>query len=70
MSEMKTVVLTTLEMEEPASSRTAWRFLQDWRVFSAMVPSTSSPSGVRGMEPEVKMAKGVLMAWDCIKRLV
>jgi hypothetical protein len=52
MSERKMVVLTTLERLEPASSRTAWAFLQTWAVFSPMVPSISVPSGVRGIWPE------------------
>lgn len=46
------VVLTTLARLEPASSRTAWAFLQHWAVTSAMVPVTRVPSGVRGIWPE------------------
>jgi hypothetical protein len=52
MSEMKMVVLTTLEREEPACLRTASRFSQHKRVFSAMVPSIRVPSAVRGIWPE------------------
>ena len=39
MSARKTVVLTTFSMEEPASVRTAWRFLMQRAVFSAMEAS-------------------------------
>ena len=47
MSEMKIVVLTTLDREEPASVMTASTFLQHCLVFSAIVPSTGVPSGVQ-----------------------
>ncbi|CRK28283.1 hypothetical protein BN1708_015172 [Verticillium longisporum] len=65
MSARKTLTLTTLSMEEPASVRTARRFAMIWRVLSVMEPVTRAPSGVAGIWPLRKMAKGVLMAWDC-----
>lgn len=43
MSERKTVVLTTLSMEEPASARTALTCWTQRAVFSAMEPPTRTP---------------------------
>jgi hypothetical protein len=49
MSARKMLTLTTFWMEEPASLRTASRLEQQRRVFSWMVPSIKTPSGVRGI---------------------
>lgn len=65
MSTRKTLTLTTLSSDEPASVSTAWRDLMQAAVFSWMVPSIRLPSLSAGICPEQKMAKGVLIAWDC-----
>ena len=52
MSVIKTFTLTTLEMDDPASSRTALRFWMQEAVFSWMVPVTRLPLTSQGICPE------------------
>ena len=52
MSVMKMLTLTTFSIEEPASSRTALRFLMQARVISWIVPVTRLPSASQGIWPE------------------
>ncbi len=52
MSARKMLTLTTFSIEEPASSRTAFRFLMQAAVLSWMVPSTGFPSLPKGIWPE------------------
>lgn len=65
MSARKMLTLTTLASDESAAFRTASRFLMHWAVLSWIVPSIRAPVLSEGIWPEQKMAKGVLMAWDC-----
>ena len=52
ISVRKTLTLTTFSMDEPASVRTAWRFLMQAAVFSRVVPSMMFPSLSQGIWPE------------------
>jgi hypothetical protein len=52
MSVRKALTLTTLPMDEPASSRTALRLAMQAAVFSWMVPSIRLPSASQGIWPE------------------
>lgn len=52
MSARKMLTLTIFWVEEPASLRTASRFLKHSAVFSAMVPSIRVPWGSRWIWPE------------------
>jgi hypothetical protein len=49
MSARKMLTLTTLSIDVPAASSTCFKFVRHCAVFSAMVPSTSEPSGREGI---------------------
>lgn len=52
MSARKMLTLTTFSSDEPASARTARRFLMQASVFCWIVPSTRLPWESTGIEPE------------------
>jgi hypothetical protein len=52
MSVRKALTLTTFSMDEPASSRTAFRLEMQAAVFCWMVPSIRLPSASQGIWPE------------------